>query len=191
MATRRKWQFTTREAAETSARELQLQRDHLCVALNAVMHGNVRWSDVNYGTGEAYYRFGVIPRIAGCIVLVTFYAPHTGQKPHTAAYWETWVQDEIERYTQGVLFLAENAGAHWLIDLIASHQLDKRLRTEDFQLWTLTVRSDKTASAEVFRDSGQPPLLFQEIEYTDFPVELAAEIKLYVRDGVLMLPSEY
>jgi hypothetical protein len=104
-------------------------------------------------------------------------------------FYQHWTRRLV--YTQGVLFLAENAGAHWLIDLIASHQLDKRLRTEDFQLWTLTIRSDKTARAEVLRDSGQPPLLFQEIEYTDFPVELAAEIKLYVRDGVLMLPSEY
>ena len=95
---RRKWQFSTREAAEASARELQLQRDHLSVALNAVMHGSVRSIDTNYGTDEAYYRFGVISRIAGCIVLVTFYAPYTGQKPHTAAYWEGWVQEEIERF---------------------------------------------------------------------------------------------
>ena len=38
------------------------------------------------------------------------------------------------------------------------------------------------------RDRGEPPLVRQAIRLSDFPLDA---IKLYVADGVLMLPSEY
>ncbi len=86
-------------------------------------------------------------------------------------------------------FLAEKAGAFWLIDLVASHQT-ARLRQEEFQLWILTVDRDNTpmAVATCQADTGKPLLVRQEIDYTDFPLP---SIKLYLVDGVLMLPDEY
>jgi hypothetical protein len=42
-------------------------------------------------------------------------------------------------YTDGVRYLAEGAGAFWLIDLIASHQIDPRISVEPFQCWRLRV----------------------------------------------------
>ena len=91
-------------------------------------------------------------------------------------------------YTDGVKYLAEKAGAYWLIDLVASHQRGK-LRQEPFQVWTLTVNLKKqTARAECRADSDTPILKAQNIEYTDFPLP---SIKLWLVDGVLMLPSEY
>jgi hypothetical protein len=97
---RRKWQFTTREAAENAARDLSTQRDHLTIALNAALHGGIQWVDGHFGDEDAYYKFGLINRVAGCVVVVSFYCPKTGQRPHSAAYWESWVQEELDRQYQ-------------------------------------------------------------------------------------------
>ncbi len=91
-------------------------------------------------------------------------------------------------FTTGLHFLAEHAGAWWLIDLIASHQ--PSVAAEPFQLWTLIVQEDHTAVAECRADSTAPVLVQQELEFTDFPVALSP-FRLYCVDGVLLLPTEY
>lgn len=96
---------------------------------------------------------------------------------------EEWHKHQFGlKYTDGVKFLAENSGAYWLVDAIASYQ-----KKESFQLWTLTV-TDHRAVLEMREDSDAPIIVQQNIEFTDFPLP---EIKLYLVDGVLMLPSEY
>lgn len=96
-------------------------------------------------------------------------------------------------YTDGVRFLAEQAGAYWLIDAIASYQLDRRIRGDamlrDFQLWTLRLHNGG-AVLTLRRDSGagQRPVIQQDIDYTDFPLD---KVTLYVENGVLLLPSEH
>ena len=103
-----------------------------------------------------------------------------------------WHWTKRLRYTEGVRYLAETAGAYWLIDAIASYQGTKKLRTErlrEFQLWQLTVK-DKKAVLTCREDDGEPAAVRQKIEFTDFPLD---EIKLYVESGdglVLMLPGE-
>lgn len=86
------------------------------------------------------------------------------------------------KYTDGVQFLAEKAGAYWLLDVIASYR-----RPEHFQIWTLDVKGKKGV-VEMKEDTNEPVLVRQEIEYTDFPLDT---IQLYLIDGVLILPSEY
>jgi len=89
-------------------------------------------------------------------------------------------------YTDGVQYLAEKAGAYWLIDLVASWQLHKKVRSETFQVWTLTVTGSKAVAKA---DDGNGNVVAKQvIEYTDFPL---AEVKLYCVDGCIMLPSEY
>ena len=90
-------------------------------------------------------------------------------------------------YTDGVKAMAELCGAHWLIDLIASWQVEKHVRTKPFQVWELIVRENR-GSLTMREDAGEPILVHQHIEYTDCPL---GEIKFYVASGVLMLPSEY
>ncbi|MBC8120766.1 MAG: hypothetical protein H7Y22_02880 [Gemmatimonadaceae bacterium] len=87
-------------------------------------------------------------------------------------------------YTDGVRYVA-NHGAYWLIDAIASHQ--PTVQDEPIQFWKLTVQPDCSAVLLCERDTNEP-LLSQEIDYTDFPVP---EIRFYLADGVLMLPTEY
>lgn len=112
-------------------------------------------------------------------------------------------------YSEGVAFLAERAEAYWLIDAIASHELDRPIQEEcqrdpDFDnmhFWKLKVYSDpedensgKSAVLICQKDSGEPEIVRQEIPYTDFPL---AEITIYAgNDGQgsprkLYLPSEY
>jgi hypothetical protein len=92
-------------------------------------------------------------------------------------------------YTSGVQYLAENAGAYWLIDAIASWQVKarKESRLRDFQLWTLEVADDKTAILTCHYDQDDPAFN-QKIPYTDFPIK---SIRLYVQNGTILLPSEY
>jgi hypothetical protein len=103
----------------------------------------------------------------------------------TENYYRHWTR--AFHYTDGVAFLAENAGAHWLLDHIAAMQKrarrDRELR--EFQAWKLTVNGTRGVIAclrdkddEAFRD---------ELPFTDFPL---AEITLYLQDGVLYLPGE-
>ena len=98
-------------------------------------------------------------------------------------------------YTEGAQYLAENAEAYWLIDAIASYQGEEVLTRDpslqEFQVWVLTVHEDQTARLECVAGTGRPPVVAQDIEWTDFPL---SEIKLYVCFGeqfCLMLPSEY
>ena len=96
--------------------------------------------------------------------------------------------------TDGTMWLAESAGAFWLMTAIDSWQprcrKDQSLR--EIQFWTLKVNADKSATLTVERDTDDP-VFTQRIEYTDFPL---AELRLYVEpigDGqwVILLPSEH
>lgn len=95
--------------------------------------------------------------------------------------------------TEGVAFLADQAGAHWLVDAIASYQHEARARAEPFQAWSLVVDATTRSAALTMTDGNSSrPIIQQEIDYTDFPL---AKIELWaVSDGdhrVIMLPSEY
>lgn len=88
--------------------------------------------------------------------------------------------------TDGVAFLAEAGEAFWLVDAIASHYAETR-RRDSALFCTLTVRPDR--SATLTGDDGNGGEYFrQEIEFTDFPLP---EAKIWVMDGVALLPSEY
>ena len=92
--------------------------------------------------------------------------------------------------TDGALYLAENAGAYWLCDAIASHY--PSYKDEGFVVAKL--RRAKATEGWVLRieDGNDGLLADQLIEYSDFPLD---EITLYVipQDDlwVILLPSEY
>jgi hypothetical protein len=103
----------------------------------------------------------------------------------TTTYYRNW---QGLLYTDGVKYLAENAGAYWLIDAIASWQPHVRTVERDFQLWELHVSDNHGAELTVRRDSGAPAIARQKIGCTDFPLR---SIILYVQGDVLLLPTEY
>jgi len=90
--------------------------------------------------------------------------------------------------TDGVIALAQAAECYWLLDIIASYQYNRELDPA-FQVWKLTVNAkNRRAIIRGYNDSGEKPIVTQCIDYTDFPLD---EIKLYVCNGVILLPSEY
>ena len=109
----------------------------------------------------------------------------------TAHYHRHWTGKLL--MTDGVHYLVEN-GASWLVDAIASYQGTEALNTrqlQEFQLWELGVSEGK-AVLTCRVDTGMPPAVYQEIEFTDFPLPY---LKLYVEPSehgpVLLLPSEH
>lgn len=90
-------------------------------------------------------------------------------------------------YTDGVQHVAEAGEAYWLLDKIACAQLEPKIAAKEFQLWKLTVNDD--LSAHLTCTDGNGNLLSEErIGYTDFPLP---EIKFYVANRTILLPSEY
>ena len=102
-------------------------------------------------------------------------------------------------YTPGVQYLAEKAGAYWLIDAIASYlgspQMNQAIAADDrltwLQFWWLDV-TDNTAVLTCRANTGVDPAIRQDIEYTGFPLD---HVEVWVGfDGehwTLYLPSEH
>ena len=97
-------------------------------------------------------------------------------------------------YTEGVKYLAEKAGAYWLIDLIATANMLPAVKREEFQVWTLYRTESKAVlyCEDGGRDGHDSKRIYSKrIPYTDFPLE---EIQLYCEfngEGfTIMLPGE-
>jgi hypothetical protein len=104
---------------------------------------------------------------------------------------ESWYRHGINRavlFTDGAKYVADQAGAYWLLDEIAIIQPhDARLKAEEFQIWKLAVSADQTGTLTC--DDGNGRVIFsKELEYTDFPLD---EITLYFTNNTILLPSEY
>jgi hypothetical protein len=104
---------------------------------------------------------------------------------------ENWYRHAINRavlFTDGAKYVADQAGAYWLLDEIAIIQPhDKRVAAEEFQVWKLAVNADQTGVLTC--DDGNGRVIFsKEIEYTDFPPE---GITLYFTNNTILLPREY
>jgi hypothetical protein len=90
-------------------------------------------------------------------------------------------------YTDGILAMATECQAFWLIDACLSWQFDKAVREQDFQVFKLKVKEDKSAILTI-EDGNYNLIASQEIEFTDFPLD---EITLWFTNKVLYLPSEH
>ena len=91
--------------------------------------------------------------------------------------------------TDGTKYLADAAGAYWLMDAVASY-LPQFSGREEFIVAKLNVAGNK---ADLVLDNGNGQTLdTQHIQYTDFPLQ---SFQLYACWGgdywVLMLTSEY
>jgi hypothetical protein len=119
---------------------------------------------------------------------------------------QEWTRHWMNRnliYSEGMAYVAEHAGAHWLLDAIASHEVSPTIAAlrhadPDFDFlhfWNLHVDTEKHAAVlECRLDSDEPAVVTQEIPLTDFPI---SEFAVYAgNDGPgtpikLFLPSEY
>ena len=94
-------------------------------------------------------------------------------------------------FTDGVKSMADKYSAYWLIDVIASYQTQPAVKSQPFQIWTISSENGK-ALVEMRPDTDRPVMASQHIPLTDFP---DGTLKMYfIDDGsykVLLLPGEY
>ncbi|WP_158920892.1 DUF6876 family protein [Acidisphaera sp. S103] len=104
---------------------------------------------------------------------------------------ENWYRHGINRkvtFTDGAKYVADQAGAYWLLDEIAIIQPhDKAVAAEEFQVWTLKVRENHTATLTC-EDGNGHAVFAKDIPFTDFPLP---EFTLWFANNVIFLPSEY
>jgi hypothetical protein len=104
---------------------------------------------------------------------------------------EHWYRHGLARdilFTDGAKYVADQAGAYWLLDEIAFAQRgQKRVAAEEFQVWKLTVKPDHTATLAC--EDGNGTTVFEKaLEFTDFPAE---RIELWFENNTIYLPSEH
>lgn len=104
---------------------------------------------------------------------------------------ENWYRHGLNRkvlFTDGAKYVADAAGAYWLVDEIAlAQRYEARVAAEAFQVWKLAVRSDRTATLTC--EDGNCNIVFtKELDYTDFPLD---NITLFFTNDVIYLPSEH
>jgi len=103
---------------------------------------------------------------------------------------ETWYRHALVRhmlYTDGVLYLADAGGAHWLVDEIATGQLEPHVARTPFQSWRLRVHPNRSATLTC-EDGNGVVVHTRNIEWTDFPLD---EMHLFCTNNLILLPSEY
>jgi hypothetical protein len=101
-------------------------------------------------------------------------------------YRHALVRDII--YSEGAGYVADTAGAYWLLDEIAlAQRFEDRVKTESFPVWDLTTGQDGSATLTCGDGNGRE-VYTKRIPWTDFP---AAGVRLYLCNGCIHLPSEY
>ena len=104
---------------------------------------------------------------------------------------ENWYRHGLNRdvlFTDGAKYVADQGGAYWLLDEIAlAQRYRKAVAAEEFQVWTLTVKADRTAALTC--EDGNGKTVFEKpIPFTDFPAE---RITLSFENGTIYLPDEH
>ena len=92
--------------------------------------------------------------------------------------------------TDGAKYLAEKAGAYWLMDVIGSVQGKSEIKKLSLQVVKMKVKDSKGV---ITIENGNGKVLYTQEVHTDFPLD---EITLYVGDldetnKVVLLTSEY
>ena len=80
---------------------------------------------------------------------------------------ENWYRHGINRnvlFTDGAKYVADEGGAYLLLDAIAiAQKFEKNVAAEEFQVWKLTVREDRTTSL-VCEDGNDNIVYTQHVE---------------------------
>jgi hypothetical protein len=104
---------------------------------------------------------------------------------------ERWYRHSLNRdvlYTDGAKYVADEGGASWLLDEIAlAQRYEKAVAAQEFQVWTLTVKDDRSA-ALTFEDGNNKTVFEKAIPFTDFPAE---RITFWFENSTIYLPSEH
>lgn len=104
---------------------------------------------------------------------------------------ENWYRHGLNRsilFTDGAKYVADTAGAHWLVDEIALHQFDAKVKAEEFQVWKLDVDLVKSSAVLTCGDGNDNVVFTKAFTFTDFPLET---ITFWFENNTIYLPSEH
>ena len=91
-------------------------------------------------------------------------------------------------FTDGAKYVADEAGAYWLLDeIVLAQRYVHAVAAEEFQVWKLAVNADNSATL-VCENGNYKTVYSKEIPFTDFPAE---GITLWFANDVIYLPSEH
>jgi hypothetical protein len=91
-------------------------------------------------------------------------------------------------FTDGVKYIADTAGAYWLLDEIALAQKGQpAVAREEFQVWSLKVNANSTATLTC-EDGNDRPVFSKTLTFTDFPQD---GVTLWFANNTIYLPSEH
>jgi hypothetical protein len=103
-------------------------------------------------------------------------------------HWYRFGLDPRITCTDGAKYVADSAGAYWLLDEIAlAQRFEKAVAAEEFQVWKLAVNADSTATLSC-EDGNFNTVYSKPIPFTDFPPE---GITLWFANNTIYLPSEH
>jgi len=92
-------------------------------------------------------------------------------------------------FTDGAKYVADEAGAYWLLHEIAfAQRFEKKITAKKFQVWTLTVNADRSATLVCENEDNNTVYSKALPPFTNFP---AQGITLWCRNNVICLPSEH
>lgn len=92
----------------------------------------------------------------------------------------------LKYYTDRVRDFVEQQKAFWAIDLIASYQMEAKLKKEEFQNWKIISNEGKFVA--ICNDGNGKVLVRQNGEFTTLK---EGEYDFFLINNVLMFPSEY
>jgi hypothetical protein len=103
-------------------------------------------------------------------------------------HWYRFGLDPRITCTDGAKYVADTAGAYWLLEEIAlAQRFEKSVATEGFQVWKLEVKEDDSATL-ICEDGNDNVVFTKAIPFTDFPEE---GVTLWFANDVIYLPSEH
>ena len=102
----------------------------------------------------------------------------------TEQYYKGWLG---VKWTDGVYYVYLDI-AGWLITDICSYMVEEKIKNISFQVWTIKVDDDK-AAVLTMTDGNENEYARQEYTHVDLPA--GTELKFYIIDNIMLLPSEY
>jgi len=93
------------------------------------------------------------------------------------------------KFTDGWKYMAEDLGAFWLADIVASVQHNPKIKeNQSFIVWSIVVKESE-AVVKAMTDTGSEgvTLYTQKINYTDFP---EGTFQFYQVGDVVLLKGE-
>lgn len=88
------------------------------------------------------------------------------------------------KYTDGVKYFAEHAGAYWLLQEINGCYV----KLGSLSFLNIIVKSNKNKADIIIDDGNDKVLTKKHISFTDLP---EGEWQFFLMNNVLMIPSEY